>query len=251
MTGAPRPAAAAFDHLLVDDAWYTRTAYLPAGGLEPALLGPRWLAPLLTDVSPGGGAHHLHPHHPGPGRRGRARRAVADKTSDTAVAMKNTARGKVDDGTDRELLSASARRLADLAPGSRHAGIAWGLFLTVQARATTSCSTPATGCPPRRASAASPAGSGATSTRTPPGPPPCRWPADCAHDHRTAAAHATERRRRSRVGRRLAVGVVAGLTVVVGVVLAAVFASVLTASIVTEQTSRTPPCRRSRPQRRR
>jgi hypothetical protein len=41
--------------------------------------------------------------------------------------------GSIDDGTDSVLLSASQRRLRDLAPGSGHQGVDWSMAISVTA----------------------------------------------------------------------------------------------------------------------
>lgn len=124
----PRPVS---DHLVVDGEWRTRIAYLPQDGLVPAAVGPRWLAPVLTDRS--GVVRTVSTRIDlVPARDARAA-AMAAKTSDRAAAMDNEQRGRTDDGTDEALLGSSSRLLADLAPASGHAGVRWGLFITLQA----------------------------------------------------------------------------------------------------------------------
>lgn len=123
----------ATDHLVVDGQWYSRCAYVPRDGLAPAPLGPRWLAPVLTDLP--GRVHRtvslrLDLVSPAVARA----EAVIDVTSDGASAASDAAAGRISDGTDEVMLNASQQRRIDLAPGSPHAGVRLALFVMVQAR---------------------------------------------------------------------------------------------------------------------
>ncbi len=120
------------DHLIVDDGWCTRTCYVPADGLAPAAIGPRWLAPILTDLT--GVVRTVSARIDLVPERDARAAAVMAKTSDTAAALDAAESGRTDDGTEAVLLSSSSRMLADLAPGSGAAGVRWGLFITLQAQ---------------------------------------------------------------------------------------------------------------------
>jgi hypothetical protein len=112
--------------------WYTRIASVPPRGMEAARLGPRWLAPVLVNLSPAVVRTVATRIRPKPARAARAD-AVKDATTDTSAALTTDAEGKVDDGTGRVMLDSSTRRLVDLAPGSGHAGAEWALFIAIQA----------------------------------------------------------------------------------------------------------------------
>lgn len=112
--------------------WYSRIARIPVRGLEAARLGPRWLAPVLVDMSPPVVRTVATRIRPIPASKARVS-AVQDATTDTSAAMSTDAAGRIGDGTDEAMLNASTRRLRDLAPGSGHAGIEWGIFIMLQA----------------------------------------------------------------------------------------------------------------------
>jgi hypothetical protein len=122
--------------LIVDDRWHTRVACVPLRGMEAARLGPRWLAPILVDLSPAVVRTVATRIRPIPARTARSA-AVKDATTDASAAVTAHAEGKVDDGTGRVMLDASTRRLVDLAPGSGHAGARWAMFLALQAESKT------------------------------------------------------------------------------------------------------------------
>jgi hypothetical protein len=113
--------------------WHTRIACVPLHGLEAAQLGPRWLAPVLVDMSPAVVRTVATRVRPTPASTARVE-AVKDATTDTSATLTAAAEGKIDDGTARVMLDASTRRLLDLAPGSGHAGAQWAMFIAVQAR---------------------------------------------------------------------------------------------------------------------
>ncbi|HEY3690553.1 MAG TPA: SCO6880 family protein [Pseudonocardiaceae bacterium] len=121
-----------YDHLVVNNRWYTRSAVLPRDGIAPSPLGPRWLAPLLTSVTPSVIRTLSVRMEFVPDRTARVR-AVKDVTQDEASMLGDTISGSVDDGTDSVLLSASQRRLHDLAPGSGHQGVDWSMAISVTA----------------------------------------------------------------------------------------------------------------------
>jgi hypothetical protein len=112
--------------------WYTRVAAVPLRGMEAAQLGPRWLAPVLVDLSPAVVRTVATRVRPVPARSARVE-AVKDATTDTSATVTADAEGKVDDGTGRAMVDASSRRLLDLAPGSGHAGAEWAMFIALQA----------------------------------------------------------------------------------------------------------------------
>jgi hypothetical protein len=120
------------DRLVVNDTWHTRTAFLPREGIAPAPLGPRWLAPLLTKVSPSVIRTLSVRMEFIPDKRARAK-AVVDVTQDGASLQGGDQKNKIGDGTDEVMLSASARRLRDLAPGSGHQGVDWAMSIAVTA----------------------------------------------------------------------------------------------------------------------
>lgn len=120
------------DRLVVNDFWHTRTAILPREGIAPAPLGPRWLAPLLTKVNPSVIRTLSVRMEFVPDKVARAK-AVADVAQDGASLVGDAEKGRVDDGTDEVMLSASRRRLRDLAPGSGHQGVDWSMAISVTA----------------------------------------------------------------------------------------------------------------------
>ncbi|OXM44248.1 hypothetical protein CFP71_40560 [Amycolatopsis thailandensis] len=120
------------DRQIVNDYWHTRTAVLPRRGIAPAKLGPRWLAPLLTSVNPSVIRTLSVRMELIPDRVARAK-AVVDVAQDGASLQGANQKGQVGDGTDEVMLSASARRLHDLAPGSGHQGVDWSLAISVTA----------------------------------------------------------------------------------------------------------------------
>ncbi|RLK58368.1 SCO6880 family protein [Actinokineospora cianjurensis] len=119
------------DRLVVNDSWHTRVAFLPREGIAPAPLGPRWLAPLLQ-VSPSVIRTITVRMEFVPDALARAK-AVADVSQDGASLIGDAEKGRVDDGTDEVMLSASQRRLRDLAPGSGHQGVDWAMAISVTA----------------------------------------------------------------------------------------------------------------------
>jgi hypothetical protein len=112
--------------------WHTRVACVPLRGMESARLGPRWLAPVLVDLSPSVVRTIATRIRPVPPRTARVA-AVKDATTDTSATATADAEGKVDDGTGRVMQDASTRRLIDLAPGSGHAGAEWAMVIALQA----------------------------------------------------------------------------------------------------------------------
>ncbi|CRK56997.1 putative membrane protein [Alloactinosynnema sp. L-07] len=120
------------DRLVVNDLWHTRTAFLPRSGIAPAQLGPRWLSPLLTKVNPSVVRTLSVRMEFVPDALARAK-AVIDVAQDGASLLGADEKGKVGDGTEQVMLSASARRLRDLAPGSGHAGVNWSMAISVTA----------------------------------------------------------------------------------------------------------------------
>lgn len=120
------------DRLVVNDFWHTRTAILPREGIAPAPLGPRWLAPLLTKVDPSVIRTLSVRMEFVPDRVARAK-AREDVAQDGASMIGDAEKGRIDDGTDEVMLSASRRRLADLAPGSGHQGVDWSMAISVTA----------------------------------------------------------------------------------------------------------------------
>lgn len=116
--------------------WYTRIACVPLRGMEAARLGPRWLAPVLVDLSPAVVRTVATRIRSVPPRAARLA-AVKDATTDTSANVTADAEGKLDDGTGRVMLDASTRRLIDLAPGSSHAGAEWAMFVALQATSKT------------------------------------------------------------------------------------------------------------------
>lgn len=120
------------DRLVINDVWHTRTAILPRQGIAPAPLGPRWLAPLLTKVNPSVIRTLSVRMEFIPDNVARAK-AVADVAQDGASIVGDAKKGRVDDGTDEVMLSASWRRLRDLAPGSGHQGVDWSMSISVTA----------------------------------------------------------------------------------------------------------------------
>lgn len=120
------------DRMVVNDQWHTRTAFLPRDGIAPAPLGPRWLAPLLTAVTPSVIRTLSVRMEFVPDKVARAK-ARADVAQDGASLLDDAKKGRVDDGTDTVMLSASQRRLHDLAPGSGNQGVNWSMAISVTA----------------------------------------------------------------------------------------------------------------------
>jgi hypothetical protein len=120
------------DRQVVNDVWHTRTAFLPRSGISPAQLGPRWLSPLLTKVNPSVIRTLSVRMEFIPDKVARAK-AVVDVAQDGASLQGADEKGRGGDGTDEVMLSASARRLRDLAPGSGHQGVDWAMAISVTA----------------------------------------------------------------------------------------------------------------------
>ncbi|WP_216917660.1 SCO6880 family protein [Nocardia noduli] len=126
-----------------DGRWRTRIGFIPARAIEPAPLGPLWLAPLLTGVEADPGDDDTAPMPtirtvsvrmdfvPAPRARAAAR---GDFTADEARKIKERQKGKIDDGSSDVLLSASDRRRHDLTPGSGHHGVIYSLAVAVTGR---------------------------------------------------------------------------------------------------------------------
>jgi len=139
-------------HLTVNDRWWHRVAVVPPDAMAAVPLGPHWLAPLLVEVNPAVIRTLSVRMDFVPARVARAR-AVRDVAVDGASRYAADRRGRVDDGTDEMMLSASRRRLADLAPGSGHHGVDWSMAVSVTAadpgelaRACTRVENAAAGC---------------------------------------------------------------------------------------------------------
>lgn len=120
------------DRLIVNDHWHTRTAVLPRDGISPAPLAAHWLRPLLTAVSPSVIRTLAVRMDLTPARVARAR-AIRHVAEDGASVLARDRKGRVDDGTSTTMLSASQRRLRDLAPGSGHHGVSWSMAISVTA----------------------------------------------------------------------------------------------------------------------
>lgn len=120
------------EYLVVNDHWYTRTAFLPREGIAPAPLGPRWLAPLLTQVNPSV-IRTLSVRMEFVVDKVARAQAVQDVAQDGASLQGDDEKNRVDDGTDEVMLTASRRRLRDLAPGSGHQGVDWSMAISVTA----------------------------------------------------------------------------------------------------------------------
>ncbi|MGN2638494.1 SCO6880 family protein [Nocardia takedensis] len=126
-----------------DGRWRTRVGTIPARAIEPAPLGPLWLAPLLTGVDADPGDDDTAPMPTirtvsvrldfVPAARARAA-ARGDFTADEARKLKERQKGKIDDGSSDVLLSASDRRRSDLTPGSGHHGVIYSLAVAVTGR---------------------------------------------------------------------------------------------------------------------
>ncbi|KFU75653.1 hypothetical protein SAMN04489729_7037 [Amycolatopsis lurida] len=122
-------------HLVVGGRWLHRVATVPPDAVAAVPLGSHWLAPLLVEVNPAVIRTLSVRMEFVPARIARAR-AVRDVAVDGASRHSAAAKGQVGDGTDEMLLSASQRRLADLAPGGGHHGVNWTMSLSVTAADT-------------------------------------------------------------------------------------------------------------------
>lgn len=119
-------------HLAIEGRWLHRVAVVPTDAMAAVPLGSHWLAPLLVEVNPAVIRTLSVRMEFLPARVARAR-AVRDVAVDGASRHNAERRGRVGDGTDEMMLSASSRRLADLAPGSGHHGVEWSMAVSVTA----------------------------------------------------------------------------------------------------------------------
>lgn len=119
--------------ILPSTSWYHRTAVIPAAALEVRELNGLWLAPLLIGMDEQI-VRTIAVHHqliPAPEAKVQAR---MDATSDRADLVGEARKGRlIGDGTELAL-SASMRRLQDLADGVGAHGDEWVAYITVSAR---------------------------------------------------------------------------------------------------------------------
>ncbi|GAA1027288.1 MULTISPECIES: SCO6880 family protein [Amycolatopsis] len=118
--------------LVVGDCWSHRVAVVLPEAMAAVPLGPHWLAPLLVEVNPAVIRTLSVRMEFVPARIARAQ-AVRDVAVDGASRLDTQGKGRIDDGTDEAMLSASRRRLGDLMPGSGHHGVEWSMAVSVTA----------------------------------------------------------------------------------------------------------------------
>lgn len=127
----------------VAGAWHTRVGLIPATSIEPVEVGPLWLSMLLTGVEPDAGDDEI-PAAPTIRtvvarmdfvEASRARSATRkDVTQDEARQISEQRKGKTSDGSAEVQVGESARRRADLVPGSGHHGMIYTLAVSVTGR---------------------------------------------------------------------------------------------------------------------
>jgi hypothetical protein len=131
------------ESVTVSESWHTRVGVIPPSSIEPVPLGPLWLAPLLTGVSPDPGDDDTPPS---PTIRtisvrmdfvpdSRAREAAKqDFTQDQAAQESQRRKGRIGDGSSDVMATASGRRRNDLMPGSGHHGVIYSMAIAVTGR---------------------------------------------------------------------------------------------------------------------
>jgi hypothetical protein len=122
---------AARDHVLVNGRWATRVGHVSSTAVPPVPVGTRWLAPLVTDVSPPVIRTISVLLDLVPVREAR-QAAVRDATVDRGRIRERARRDQVDDGASEAQLTASAQRLRDLMY-EQAAGVRWGMWVAVTA----------------------------------------------------------------------------------------------------------------------
>jgi hypothetical protein len=120
------------DAVVYNDKWHTRVAHIPADAITPEPVHMRWLAPLLTDVTPAVIRTVTVLMDFVPVRRARPQ-AVSDVAQDRSSARTAADEGMVSDGSRELQMTASQQRLHDLRPGSGHHGVNYALFISVTA----------------------------------------------------------------------------------------------------------------------
>ena len=111
--------------------WHTRTAVVPAHGLEAGRFSPDFLHPLLSNVSPSvvrtiSTVIDLVPAH--------VARAKAKRDVTLDAGSSREAATRVSDGSEDQQLTASQQRLTDLRAGTRNHGAGWSMTITFCAR---------------------------------------------------------------------------------------------------------------------
>ncbi|MEU8244065.1 SCO6880 family protein [Actinoplanes missouriensis] len=120
------------DAVVYNDKWHTRIAHVPADAVTPEPVHMRWLAPLLTDVTPAVIRTVTVLMDFVPVRKARPQ-AVSDVAQDRSSARTAADEGLVSDGSRELQMTASQQRLHDLRPGSGHHGVNYALFVSVTA----------------------------------------------------------------------------------------------------------------------
>ena len=120
------------DAVVYNDKWHTRIAHIPADAITPEPVHMRWMAPLLTDVTPAVIRTVTVLMDFVPVRKARPQ-AVSDVAQDRSSARTAANEGLVSDGSRELQVTASQQRLHDLRPGSGHHGTNYALFLSVTA----------------------------------------------------------------------------------------------------------------------
>ncbi|MDF3285030.1 hypothetical protein [Gordonia sp. N1V] len=126
-----------------DTPWHVRVGEIPPGSIAPTPLGPLWLSPLLTGVTPATGDSDTPPsptirtvsvvmdfvvEHV-------ARDAAkGDVTDDMARQHSEAKKERISDGSAEVMASSSMRRRMDLMPGSGHHGVIYTMWVSVAAR---------------------------------------------------------------------------------------------------------------------
>lgn len=120
------------DAVVYNDKWHTRIAHIPADAITPEPVHMRWMAPLLTDVTPAVIRTVTVLMDFVPSRKARPQ-AVSDVAQDRSSARTAASEGLVSDGSRELQVTASQQRLHDLRPGSGHHGANYALFVSVTA----------------------------------------------------------------------------------------------------------------------
>ena len=118
------------EHVVINDSWVTKTAYVRVNDISPDAQPVQMLRPLLTGVHPSMVRTLSAVIDLVPARKARGK-AKSDHAQDRATKKKREQEDIVTDGGDEVLFNASRQRLIDLKPGSQHHGAAYGLYIAI------------------------------------------------------------------------------------------------------------------------
>lgn len=118
------------NHVVINDGWVTKTAYVRVADISPDAQPVQMLRPLLTGVHPSMVRTVSAVIDLVPARKARGK-AKSDHAQDRATKKKREQEDIVTDGGDEVLFNASRQRLIDLKPGSQHHGASYGLYIAI------------------------------------------------------------------------------------------------------------------------